>query len=152
MIFKKSCFPIIMVFCILAGCGHYASKSDYNIVPNKGLAEPNNNEAVVYFLSVERDTLNSPVVVFRDSNAIGALSGGTYFYDLVKPGKYQYWVDSGLIQKSRERVDLITKPGQRYYLRWFPGGFYVVAKLDLISEDVAVAHINSLDFIEFRSP
>ena len=69
---------------------------------------------------------------------------------MVKPGKYQYRIDSGLIEKSRERVDLVVKPGKNYYIRYFPGGFYVVAKLDLISEDVAGAYINGLNFTELK--
>ena len=148
---RKYVLCIIAVICItITSCGHYVSKSDYNIVPNKGLAAIDQDQANIYLLFVEKDRTNSSFAVFRNEDMIGVLTGGTYFYDVVKPGRYQYWIDSGLIEKSRERVDLVVKPGKNYYIRYFPGGFYVVAKLDLISEDVAGAYINGLNFTELK--
>lgn len=138
---------LLLVALLINGCGHVLNKSDYIILHNQGMPQCPPDKAIVYFLFVERN-YNYALAVFRNDKVIGALVGGSYFYYIVDQGKYEFWVDSGLIEKSRERVTLVAKPGKTYFIRYFPGGFYVVANLDLISEDIATAYINALDYIQ----
>lgn len=150
MIIKKGIYLILLLFVSqFFSCGHYASRDDYSILPNKGLQKPITDKAVVYVFYVEKK-YSSSLIVYRDQTPIGILAGGTYFYEIVEPGKYIYWLDPGLVEKSRGRVELVVQAGKIYYLRFTPGGYYVVSKFDLSSEDIATAFINGLDYIEIK--
>ena len=142
---------LLLIVLLMNGCGQFLTKSDYTLLPNQGVPECPPEKAMVVFLFVETYDFDVTLVVYRNGAAFGALHAGSYFYDIVDPGKYDFWVDSGLIEKSRERVSVVAKPGKTYFARYTPGGYYVVAKLDFISEDAATAYLGTLDYVQAKN-
>jgi hypothetical protein len=142
---------IVAMAVIITGCGHLVAPQDYRIQPHQELSSPSTDKALVVFLWPNRKHGAATLAVMQNGAVVGALQGGTYFSRLIEPGPHQFSVDSGLMEKSREQVSLTAKPGQTYFMSYTPGGFYVVAKLDLISEDVALAQLPGLSTIQLTS-
>lgn len=132
----------------LAGCGHFVAPQDYRIQPYQELAAPPSDRALVVFLWTDRKAGSATLEVRQNGTVIGALQGGTYFPHVILPGPSTFAVDSGLMDKTREQVSLTAKPGHTYFISYTPGGFYVVAKLDVIAEEVARAQIPGLSSIQ----
>jgi hypothetical protein len=140
---------ISLALFILGGCGHFLTTDDYRIQPYQGIATPKPDTAVVVFLWTDRKAGAATLAVMQNHRTIGALQGGTYFSHVIEPGPSMFAVDSGLIEKSREQVSLAAAAGKTYFIHYTPGGFYIVAKLELIAEEVAMAQLPGLSTIHF---
>ena len=145
--------PYLVVFLamLLGGCGHFLATQDYQLHPYQGIATQPPDNAVVVFLWPDKKYGSATLAVTQNARTIGAIQGGTYFSTVVEPGPQTFAVDSGLMEKSREQVALTTQPGKTYFLHYTPGGFYVVAKLELIAEDVAMAQLPALNEIQLTA-
>lgn len=144
--------PILSLLTVLSGCGHFLSPQDYRVQPHQELSSPPSDMALVVLLWPDRKYGSATLEVMQNGIAIGALQGGTYFSHVITPGPATFAVDSGLMEKSREQVSLTAKPGHTYFISYTPGGFYVVAKLDLIAPDVAMAQLPGLNTIQLTRP
>lgn len=140
---------VALILLTLAGCGHFLTTQDYSIQPYQGITPPQSDTATVVFLWPNRRNGAATLAVQENGAIIGALQGGTYFSQAVTPGQHTFAVDSGLMEKSREQVSLTAISGRTYFISYTSGGFYVVAKLDLVSEDVALAQLPELSMIQF---
>lgn len=139
---------VALILWTLAGCGHFLTTQDYSLQPYQGISPHESDKATVVFLWPDRRYGAATLAVQENGTIIGALQGGTYFSQAVTPGSYTFAVDSGLMDKSREQVSLTATPGRSYFISYTSGGYYVVAKLDLISEDVALAQLPGLSMIQ----
>jgi hypothetical protein len=136
---------LIIMGLLISGCATKLTQGEYIILPNRELPKCPANKALVYFLYTDKWASTKWVpIVLRNNEIIGALSGGTYFYDIVDPGKYVYRVDQGSLDSSMDRVQLIVKPGKTYYIRYSSADY----RLDLTSEDVALNFLNALEYIQ----
>lgn len=130
-----------------AGCGQFLTPQDYQLHPYRGLDQSQPDSARVVVLWTDRRAGSATLAVMQNGAIVGGVQGGSYFSTVVAPGRHTFAVDSGLIEKTREQVSFEAQPGKTYFLHYTPGGFYVVAKLELIAEDVAMAQLPALNSI-----
>lgn len=135
----------LFLVALLAGCA--STTKDFTTTPGKGVTPPDSGRAVVHFL-LEDEGFDEGLVVYEGEKDIGVLTGGSYFARQVDPGVHEYRVNTGLFDASRESVTISAEAGESFFVRYSPGGYQVVANLELVSEDVARQEIRLLDYID----